>query len=406
MKISKSIERIELIDVLRGFTLLGIILVHMVEQYYAGAPPQKAMNYNNHFWGDEIVQALIFIFVTGKFYMIFSFLFGLSFFIQFSKSDGSAKFYVRFLWRLIILFAIGWLHNIHYRGDILTIYAMLGVGLLIFHNLPDKLMLILAIAMTINVPSFFIRGIEALTTTPAEATETNPFGGDDEVNERYFDTLKSGNYMAILQANIPEFKSKIEFQVSSGRVFITLGLFLLGHYAGRKKFFENIVQHLAALKKYRNRSLWTILGVILFSAAFFGGAELLSLKLSNEVSWMVGGLVYDIMNAALALIYVCVLILLYQKEKWQSRLQHFYEVGRMGLTTYLMQTVIGVLIFFGFGLNLLNVLGAALSASIALLIFYVQILFSKWWLSQFNYGPVEWLWRSLTYWKVQPFKKA
>lgn len=131
-------ERIEVIDVLRGFTLLGIILVHFTEQYYAGQPPKVHENYGAHNLADMIVLGFIGIFISGKFFMIFSFLFGMSFFIQLDKSDDSPAFLFRFAWRLIVLFIIGLVHHLHYRGDILTIYAVLGFGLLLCHKLPDK----------------------------------------------------------------------------------------------------------------------------------------------------------------------------------------------------------------------------------------------------------------------------
>ncbi len=399
-------DRIQLIDVLRGFALLGIIIVHFTEQYYAGGAPQKATHLNATQLPDQIVMGFISFLITGKFYMMFSFLFGLSFFIQFSKSDGSAKFYFRFFWRLVVLFAIGWIHHLHYRGDILTIYALLGIGLLIFHKLPDRALLIIAIALVVNVPSFVTRGVEAIQFEQSEKAPAPPFAQDDKANEKYFDTLKSGAYAEVLKANVPEFKSKMDFQMMSGRIYITLGLFLLGLYAGRRKVFENITHHLIFFKKARNRSLWMLLGLILFSASFFGGAQLLKIELSQPLQWMVGGLVFDLFNACQAMFYVCVIILLYQKEKWNARLQYFYEVGRMGLTTYLMQTFFGVLIFFGFGFNLLDEIGAATCLVIALILYAAQIAMARWWLSQFNYGPVEWLWRSLTFLKWQPLKKA
>src|SRR6478735_2821067 len=125
--------RIEAIDVLRGFTLLGIILVHMVEQYYAGAWPQQFEQATTLTIADKITSGFVGIFISGKFYMIFSFLFGLSFFIQFSKSDSEKNFLARFTWRLVILFVIGFIHHLHYRGDILSIYAILGLSMLVFY---------------------------------------------------------------------------------------------------------------------------------------------------------------------------------------------------------------------------------------------------------------------------------
>ncbi len=400
----KRNERIEIIDVLRGFTLFGIILVHFAEQYYAGPPPQKFANFNNSFLGDEIVNGFIGIFISGKFFMIFSFLFGLSFFLQMNKSDSGVAFFARFFWRLVILFIIGFIHHLHYRGDILTIYAMLGVGLLLFYKLPDKLLLILALCLTINIPSVVVRGIDALGQSSDQQNEA-PFSIDDAASEKYFNTVKSGSYLEILKANLNEFDFKYQFQVESGRIYITLGLFLLGLYAGRKQVFEKLEEQLPLFRRLLKRSGWLILGLILFSIAFFGGAELAQIKLPQLVQWMVGGLVFDVFNLAMATIYVAAIILLFKKEKWQGRLMHFYAVGRMGLTTYLMQTLFGTFLFFSYGLGLLGDMGALASVAIGIAIFLFQIYFSKWWLARFRYGFFEWLWRSGTYLKVQPFRK-
>lgn len=402
---TKINERIEIIDVLRGFTLLGIILVHFAEQYYAGPHPKQFNNFNIKFLGDEIVMGFIGIFISGKFFMIFSFLFGLSFFIQMHKSDSGVRFFARFLWRLILLFAIGLLHHLHYRGDILTIYAMLGVGLLIFYKLPDKLLLILAFCLTINLPSAMVRGIQALHFHETGQETRAPFSFDDAESEKYFNTLKSGSYYDILKANVGELDFKYQMQVESGRIYITLGLFLLGLFAGRKRVFENSSEQLLLFKRLLKKSLWTILGLIAFSAAFFGGAELAKIKLPQLVQWMVGGLVYDVFNLALAVIYVAAIVLLFQRERWNKRLMNFYEVGRMGLTTYLMQTFFGTLLFFSFGLGLIGKIGTLASVVIGILIFIGQVYFSKWWLSRFRYGFFEWLWRSGTYLKIQPFRK-
>jgi len=401
----RSIDRIEIIDVLRGFTLLGIILVHFAEQYYAGQPPEQFNDFNIHFIGDNIVVVFIGIFITGKFYMIFSFLFGLSFFLQMSKSDSGVRFFARFFWRLVLLFAIGFLHHLHYRGDILTIYAMLGVGLLIFYKLPDKALLILAFCLTINLPSAIVRGVQALSGYSLGHENGEPFSFDDAASLKYYNTMKAGSYTDILKANLGEFDYKYQFQVESGRIYITFGLFLLGLYTGRKRVFEKLDERLTLFKILLKKSLWALPALILFSLIFFGGFELAKVKLPDIVQWMVGGLVYDIFNLALATIYVAGIVLLFQKTKWRKVLMNFYEAGRMGLTTYLMQTLFGTLLFFGFGLGMIGDIGALASVAISLGIFTFQIYFSKWWLGHFRYGIFEWLWRSGTYFKVQKLRK-
>ncbi len=397
-------DRIEVIDVLRGFTLLGIILVHMTEQYYAGQAPQQYADFAAKGILDQIVSGFVGLFIQGKFYMIFSFLFGLSFYIQLSKSDGSTGFVMRFFWRLMILFGIGFIHHLHYRGDILTIYALLGVVLLVTYRLPDKYLLIIAVLLVLDVPAMLMR-LKDVIWIPANGG--NPFMNQDQnVLLAYYTTIKSGTYLEILKANLAEFSTKMYFQVMSGRLFITTGLFLLGLYAGRKKMFENMEMKLAFFKKLMRRSLWTLLGCVIFSLAVFGGAQALGIALSQPLQMMIGGEVFDIFNAALATVYVMAILLLFQKEKWRSRLMHFYAAGRMGLTTYLMQTVFGVLIFFSFGLGWLGEIGAAAAFAIAIILYIAQILFSKFWLTHFQYGIFEWLWRSLTYLKIQPLRKT
>jgi uncharacterized protein len=396
-------SRIEVIDVLRGFTLIGIAIIHFAEQFYAGAHPQSHSNFNIKFLGDEIVMGFIGILISGKFFMIFSFLFGLSFSIQLNKSKGDLPFVLRFFWRLLILLLIGLIHHLHYRGDILTIYAMLGLGLLLCFRLPDKVLIILALALTLNLPSVVVRGWQASQqpTTSVEAM----FAGADAENERYYNTVKSGPYKDVLIANFHELDYKYKFQVDSGRIYITLGLFLLGLYAGRKRFFENLDQNLPYVKKILlKRSLWIMLALILAALIFFGGAELLKLQLPEIVQWTVGGLLFDSFNLVLASIYVATIILLFQKKRWHKFLMTLYAPGRMGLTTYLFQGLAGTVLFFGFGFGLLGEVGALASVGIGLILFVLQSYFSSWWLARFKYGPAEWLWRSLTYLKVQPLR--
>jgi uncharacterized protein len=391
--------RIEIIDVLRGFTLLGIALVHFTEQYYAGQPPKAHENFTNHIVTDPIISGLIGIFVSGKFYMIFSFLFGLSFFIQLNKSEKQSSFLVRFTWRLVILLVIGFVHNLFYRGDILTIYAVLGIGLLICFKLPDKILLIIALLLVINLPSIGTRAVQAISPQPGGVAFLN---ADQKPLEAYYETVKTGSFMDIVRANLQEFDDKMDFQIESGRLYITMGLFLLGLYAGRNRIFEN-TEFFKRLIKY---SLWILLAAIVFAAAFFGGMQLAGKEVSQPIGWLVGGGVYDIFNACLSAIYVSLIIRLFQKEKWKKRLMVFYSVGRMGLTTYLTQTLVGVILFFGYGFGLLGEIGNTVCAAIGIAVFILQIVFSNYWLKNFQYGPVEWMWRSLTYLKIQPLRRG
>jgi uncharacterized protein len=194
----------------------------------------------------------------------------------------------------------------------------------------------------------------------------------------------------------------MKFQVISGRLYITLGLFLLGVYAGRKKFFQNVGEKIAVIKRLRFFSWMTIVGSFIFALLFFGGAALLNIKTPDQINFLFGGFVVDLFNTALAAIYVMWILLWLQKEEWQKRLSYLYPVGRMGLTVYLMQTAMGTLLFFSYGFGLLADLTAWMCFLCALVLFSFQIAFAKYWLQYFSYGPVEWIWRNLTYLKIFP----
>jgi uncharacterized protein len=395
-----SSPRITVIDALRGFTLLGIIVTHMVEQYYAGALPEKYTGQSSNSIIDMIATGFSWLLINGKFYAIFSFLFGLSFYIQLSKAKADLAFIAKFSWRLVTLFAIGFLHHLHYRGDILTIYAMLGFVLLIAYWLPDKYLLIISLFLIFDIPGVLIR----IASVAANDQSVNAFLQQDQTKlTAYYETFKSGSYLDLMKANLESFKYKMDFQVWSGRIYMTPGLFLLGLYAGRKKFFENI--QVPLIKKCLRNSAWGLLATVLFAVAFFVVANSITGGLSNDTNALAGISFFNFFNTFLAVIYVSWFILLFQNKKWKGRLMQFYAAGRMGLTTYLMQALFGILLFSTLGLGLVGQFGAATSFGIAIIIYVFQMWFAKIWMSHFYYGPIEWLWRSLTNFKFQPLLK-
>jgi uncharacterized protein len=393
-------ERIHIIDALRGFTLLGIIMAHMVEQYYAGVPPETHANETTaHVW-DMIVAGLVGLAITGKFFMIFSFLFGMSFSIQLSKGNGDLPFVARFFWRLLLLYGIGMVHHLHYRGDILTIYAMLGIVLLLTFKLPERIILWLGILLVIDMPGIITRIVQLIIGVDS----MGDFMQQDQAElQRYYDTFTSGAYADLLRLNYESFATKMDYQVWSGRLYITMGLFLLGYYAGMKRLFQDMDYTMSLVKKYLPMAGWGLLGVVLFGAAFFIiGNSSVPGGMSQNINVAVGLSFMDLFNALLAVIYLSWFVLAFRKEKWHRRLMVFYEPGRMGLTTYLMQSVFGLLLLSTLGLGLYGEMGAATLFLISIAVFTVQILISRFWLKYFNNGPVEWLWRSLTRLRWEP----
>lgn len=382
--------RIEIIDVIRGFALLGIALIHFEEQFYLGPLPEALSNGQNQSIADIIVLVILTTFVQGKFYMIFSFLFGLSFFIQLDKSDRSSKFVLRFSWRLVVLFIIGVIHQLHFAGDILTKYAVLGFVLLLMHRLSSNILLALSILLVINIPSFVLRLYHGITMQPPG------FFGEEGPTHDYFDTMKTGDYLSFIKANWAHMIPKLKFQLSSGRIFITTGLFFLGLLAGRQRYFEHWMDKAHMMKRLIKKSLWGILGCIVLALIIFGSVFFFKVEVRQPILMAIGRLLIDVSNLCMVIIIIAGICLLYRNETWKRRLQVFNAPGRMGLTTYVTQALFGMLIYSGVGLGLLGELGTAVNALIAVVVFVIQTYFSKWWLSKFNYGPLEWVWRSAT----------
>lgn len=389
MRYENNYGRIEVIDVIRGFALLGIALIHFDEQFYLGVLPDLPAGTERKSIADIIVLTIITTFVQGKFYMIFSFLFGLSFFIQLNKSDRSNRFVLRFGWRLVVLFIIGLFHQLLFAGDILTKYAVLGFVLLLLQRLPDKILLAVALLLVTNIPCFALRLYNGITEQSLGFFPEVPL-------QNYFDTMKSGDYISIIKANWTQMQPKLEFQFNSGRIFVTTGLFLLGLWAGRHEYFKHWQVHLQTMRLLLRSSLWVVLACIVAATIVFGSVILLKIEVRQQVLMAVGGLLIDISNACMMTIYITGICLLYQTVRWQRILYVFCAPGRMGLTTYVTQAIFGLLVYSAIGFGLLGEYGTAANASIGIAVFIIQVYLSKWWLSKFNYGPFEWIWRIAT----------
>jgi len=197
------------VDALRGFALAGVALAHMTEQYIAGPAPEGFMEGVDGPL-DGIVNGLIFFFVRGKFFAIFSFLFGLSFAIQMESADRRGEdFSFRFLWRAALLFLIGYVHQLFYRGDILTIYAFLVPFLIPFYKLSNKWILICAGIFFLSVPRFLAFGVlqgASVFGLPENLMES-------PLEKAYFEAISSGSLWDVFSWNaVYGMQFKMDFQ--------------------------------------------------------------------------------------------------------------------------------------------------------------------------------------------------
>lgn len=403
--------RIQIVDALRGFALFGIILAHANNQYFAGFPPpgHEALGIKNAV--DPILQMITDVLIFGKFFTIFSFLFGLSFGIQLLNAKEKKKPLLgRFAWRLVILFLIAFVHHIHYRGDILVIYAVLGLFLLLYFKANNKWLLIWSFFFMINGPSAIFNTVNYISTLSKpviEKTAQGPGGVDVKKMGKdgtvFYNIVKEGDYGWIIKNNITkEFQNKLAFQLFSGRLFVTMGLFILGFYMARRRIFEDVAAYEKGFKKW----MWISLALSVSAVASYGLLHLQFGSAPKTLPQLIGSMIVNTYDPALSMVYVACFVLLFQNAKWQKRLSGLAPMGRMGLTTYLTQTVFGLLFFYGYGLNQLDEVGNSVIFPLAIAFFILQIYIGKWWMKRFYYGPVEWLWRALTWFTLPPFRKS
>lgn len=400
---TKTTERIQVIDALRGFALFGIIISHAGGSYLAGASPAGMEKFNLFSPLDEAIGNGVFLLTMGKFFTIFSFLFGLSFAIQLQNAIDKQKknFVGKFVWRIAILFVIGFIHSLFYSGDILRIYAFLGLFLIPCRKMGNRALLIVSILLILNAP-IFIQRIASFSAPPPTAEQiaagkAQGEGFNKAVTEE-FRIKQSGTLGELVKMNFEGgLIGTLFFQLFTGRLFVTFGLFLLGLYVGRKGFFIDKLENRLLFKKLL---LWsgvisvisTILALVYNPPFGFGG--------SIGFLDFIGLTAFDIHQASLSLFYVAGITLLF----WHYRpalLQWWVAVGQMGLTTYLIQSVFGVILFMGIGFGQLGKMGVAVSVGLGILYFVFQTFFAVWWMRKFNYGFFEWIWRSLTEMKVQ-----
>jgi uncharacterized protein len=374
----------------------------MVEQYY-GAPPPPGLLDDIYASGlDKAAGAFMEILVRGKFFALFSFLFGVSFFIQMDNgAQKGVNFKARFLWRLALLFAIGYAHALFYRGDILTIYAVVGVALVLFFRVRNAVCLAIAAAIFLGLPRFLLFAISSGGVLFA--------GGDPDpalqANLAYAAAVTEGSLADVFRANAWHgLVSKAEFQMNVfGRGYLTFAYFLIGLCAGRLGLFRDLERHVGLLK----RMLWIALaaGLLLFVVAGFLFSSLPENSDFDNWQAMFALTAMDLWNLSFATIYLCGFLLWFHRPRGRRVLGKLAPYGRMALTNYVVQTLIGTTLLYNFGFGLIGQLSSADMFGIAVAVILAQVALSAAWLRLYRFGPLEWLWRSATWTEWQRLRR-
>ena len=379
--------RIELVDALRGFAVMAILLVHNVEHFIFPVYPTDSPEWLNVL--DKGTFDAVFALFGGKAYAIFALLFGFTFYIQCENQRRKGKdFGYRFLWRLVLLVGFATLNAAFFPGgDVLLLFAIMGLVLFVARNWSDKAVLAAAIFFTLQ-PVEWYHYIMSLVDSSYQL----PDYGVGPMYDVVAEATKSGNFWDFIGCNVTlGQKASLMWAVGAGRILQTAGLFLIGFYIGRKQLF--VVDRLKL-------GFW--IKTLIISVVCF--APLHSWRnLIMEGSPMIQqtvGTVFDMwQKLAFTFVLVSSFVLLYQNKSFQQRVSNLRFYGRMSLTNYVSQSIIGAIIYFPFALYLAPYCGYFVSLLIGFVVFFAQVMFCKWWFKGHKQGPLESLWHWWTWGK-------
>jgi uncharacterized protein len=391
-----SSERLFTLDLIRGVALLGILIMNMpgyATSFYSGMSGTDVWVT----WWDEWTAVFRNTLFSGKFNSMFSLLFGIGFTIQLARllekrgADG-IRIYVR---RLVALFAFGAIHMlVFWTGDVLHMYALLGLLLLLLRNRSDRTIYVLiglTLCFPIAVGLYEMRTYDPENLLQLERTFTEWVASNDAAYGRGTFSEAAHEHMRetfFLYTDPASLEYTLSFYVQ-----LTTTM-LLGFLIGRHRLMQRIDE---LLPQVRRLQYWG-LGIGIGSALLFTYGDKTVSPIEASPQSIVVGMSYVVCRLALMTFYVTTLIRMAQVRQWRPRLSVIASVGRMPLTNYLMQTAIVTTLFYGWGFGFWNRGGPLAWFVLACAIYgLVQIPFSRWWLARFEYGPMEYLWRLLTY---------
>ena len=398
----ESAERSRLLDSLRGWALLGILVANMMSFIGYFFVPDEARNAMLLARFDDVSEFLLEWLVVGKFYSIFSLLFGIGFAIQLGRLEQRGEGVPRYMRRLIILFLIGIAHMLLlWLGDIVALYALMGAVLLLFRRLNDRALLWSAVICWL-IPLGWSAAIHFGGFRPDEpifalAIQTLSAAGLD-VSQGPLPYMAGPDFLPHLRAHPGEMLIRLSDLVYQMRFTKVLGMFLVGLWIGRHTLYARLDDYRPLLRSAARIGLGVGLPVSALKALFTMWPDAPpTIEFAAEACYVVG-------TPTLALGYAAGFALLWAGGR-DRLLGWAAPAGQMALTNYLMQTVLQSVIFYGWGLGLIAKLGLAFVFPLSIALFALQVGYSRWWLARYRFGPVEWLWRGLTYGRAQPMRR-
>ena len=411
MQLTKPVdqkERAQILDILRGFALLGICLANAgyFSLYIFQKPDGLAALSTAPV--DNWLKWVHYIFIDGKFYSLFSLLFGIGFAIIFFNKTSSGRSRITIFYRrLFFLMLFGLLHSfLIWDGDILFFYALSGALLPLFRNCSNRTLVALAAVLIFSPLLFDILKI----LTDGKWNISHPFFAiataiDKQVGitEENISTwlIVHDSYSDLLKWNRSGFWWSWQMRLDSNRVAKVFAMFLIGLYVGRNRIYERLQENYSLLKQVQKWGFAVGIPAGFANAYFhFDGKSL------PAPAGILDTLAYALNVAPLSLAFAATFCILYCRKENHSWMQWLQPVGSMALTNYIAQTLFGIGIYYGIGAGLGSRVGPAVFMPVAVAVFCIQVIYSKYWMKHFNYGPLEWVWRQLTYGKRLALKRS
>ncbi len=388
-------DRIEELDIFRGFAIFGIFMVNILVMAVSFVYREEWVEEQTGLIQD-IPRFILENFFFGKFYLIFSFLFGLGVAMQIAKSKESGQYSNRFfLRRFFSLFLFGIVHILFlWSGDILHIYGALGFSLLLFFRLRPKV--IFWSAMLIFLFPLYSEVFQLVVNEWIGFDHMVPLAEYSRIE--LADLKHNGTYLSGISIRLKEYAYLAEY-VYAGMIPAALTMMLLGGYFVKRKL-------LWSLHDWVFRYRFTVPVLALFSLGYklilmYYVRPNFEIEFGSPLSIVLMTIFY-FADIVISIGYLWLIVFLLRREFWQKMFSPLAYVGRMALTNYILQSVCGYWIMRT--LNGYDFLTIAACVVIVIAVYICQIFFSKAWLSRFKFGPLEWFWRCLSYGKILPFR--
>jgi len=384
-------ERNQLIDVLRGFAILGILMANLEGWVVFALPPDQAALLMTS-TVDQASEVFLSLFVENKFITLFCLLFGYGFGVIIERMTAKGIPLVSFFMRrMFILLILGLIHMGLWWGEILSTYALCGMLLLLFHKVSDRGLLIWGAVLL-----FFVGPFIQYLKLYFYVEDGAAIG---QLYTEYLAAIRSANLLKIYEYNYKMLNAIIIQDWSQFRDMAeVLGKFIFGYYVLRKKLLSPSTFSVSLFKKVQ----LIVLPIALIYLAEKAFIHFSHLEITDKWLRLVIYTFDRFGILSLTLFYATTISILYYTDKLKVLTTTFRPVGMMSLTNYLTHTAFYVLFFYGIGFGMLGVLHLQWMIPIALVIYSLQVIFSKYWMSKMQYGPIEWLWRQATYGKRLP----